>query len=102
MNQAVFNFLSFQINKLKTMFFCSCDFNSNFLAIFSKMRPSISTFRVISSFMKFCEARTFWVERHLDVDLEVLQVIGSKFLFFKTCRELPLEDSRKKFTMIAS
>ena len=30
-------------------------------------RNSIATLPVISSFMKFCEARTFWVERHLDV-----------------------------------
>ena len=28
--------------------------------------------------MKFCVAQTFWVERHLDVVLEVLQVVGSK------------------------
>ena len=86
---------SFQINKPKTTFFCSCDFIFNFFAIFSKMRHSISTLPVILSFMKFCVARTFWVERHLDVVLEVLQV-GSKFLFYKTCRDLPLEDSLKK------
>ena len=52
--------------------------------------------RSFCSFMKFCLAQTFWVERHLDVVLDVLQVVGSKFLFFKTCRELPLEDSLKK------
>ena len=37
----------------------------------SKMRQYISTFPVISSFMKFCVARTFFVEHHLDVILEV-------------------------------
>ena len=46
--------------------------------------------------MKFCVARTFLVERHLDVVLEVLQVVGSKFLFYKICWDLPLEDSQKK------
>ena len=50
---------------------------------------SISTLPVISSFMIFCVARTFWVERHLDVVLKVLQVVGSKFIFYKTCRYLP-------------
>ena len=30
--------------------------------------------------MKFCVAQTFWVEPHLDVVLEVLQVVGLKFL----------------------
>ena len=59
------------------------------------MRHSILTLPVILSFMKFCVARTFWVECHLDVVLEVLQVVGSKFLFYKTCRDLPLEDSQK-------
>ena len=44
----------------------------------SKMRQYKSTLPVISSFKKFCVARTFWVERHLDVVLEVLQVVGSK------------------------
>ena len=38
----------------------------------------------------------FLVKHHLDVVLEVLQVVGSKFLFYKTCRDLPLEDSLKK------
>ena len=62
------------------MFFRSCDFIFNFFEIFSKMRHSILTLPVILSFMKFCVARTFWVERHLDVVLQVLQVVGSKFL----------------------
>ena len=31
---------------------------------------------VILSFMKFFVAQTFWVERHLDVVLEVLQAVG--------------------------
>ena len=31
-------------------------------------------------FYVFCIARTFWDERHLDVVLEVLQVVGSKFV----------------------
>ena len=53
------------------------------------MRHSIPTLPVILSFMKFCVARTFWVERHLDVVLQVLQVVGLKFLFYKTCRDLP-------------
>ena len=79
------------------MFFCFCDFIFDFFAIFSKMRPSISTLSVILSFMKICVARTFLVERHLDVVLEVLQVVqGSKFLFYKICWDLPLEDSLKK------
>ena len=60
------------------------------------MRHSILTLPVILSFMKFCVVRTFWVERHLDVVLEVLQVVGLKFLFFKTCRELPLEELEEK------
>ena len=46
--------------------------------------------------MKFCVAPTFWVELNLDVVLEVLQVVGLKFLFYKTCRYvLPQEDSLK-------
>ena len=36
--------------------------------------------------MKFCVAQFFCIKRHLDVVLEVLQVVGSKFLFYKTCR----------------
>ena len=46
----------------------------------------ISTLSVILSFMKFCVARTFLVERHLDVVLEVPLVVGSKLIFYKTCR----------------
>ena len=42
----------------------------------SKMRQYISTLPVISSFMKFCVAQTLFVERRLDVVLEVLQVVG--------------------------
>ena len=38
--------------------------------------------------MKFCVARTFWVEHHLDVVLEVLQVVGSK-PGSEACRYLP-------------
>ena len=37
--------------------------------------------------MKFCVAGTFWVKRHLDVVLKVLQVVGESF-FYKTCRYL--------------
>ena len=48
----------------------------------------ISTLPVISSFMKFCVAWTFWVERHLDVVLEVLQVVGPNLFFYETCRYL--------------
>ena len=44
----------------------------------SKMRQYISTLPVILSFMKFCVARTCFVERHLDDVLEVLQLVGSK------------------------
>ena len=66
-----------------------------FFAIFSKMRPNKSVY--ILSLMKFWVARTFWVERHLDVVLEVFQVVGSKFLFYKTYRYLLTE----KITMIA-
>ena len=44
----------------------------------SKMRQYISTLPV---FMKFCVAQIFFVECHLDVVLEVLQVVGSEFLF---------------------
>ena len=42
----------------------SCDLIFNFFAIFSKMHLSISTLPVILSFLKFCVARTSWVERH--------------------------------------
>ena len=55
---------------------------AHFLENFKKMCHSISTLPVILSFMKFCVARTFWVERHLDFVLEVLQMVGSKFLCF--------------------
>ena len=61
------------------------------------MRLSILTLPVILSVMKFCVARTVWVKHHLDVLLEFLQVVGSKFLFFKTCRYLPQEDSLKNY-----
>ena len=46
-------------------FLCSCDFIFNFFAL-----------PVILFFMKFCVARTFWVERYL----EVLQLFGSKLV----------------------
>ena len=46
--------------------------------------------------MHFCLARTFWVERHLDVVLEVLQVVGSKLLFYNTCKYLKWAHSPKK------
>ena len=58
----------------------------------SKMRQYISTLPVFS-FLKFYVAQTFFVERHLDGVLEVLQWVGSKFLFYETCRYLPYEDS---------
>ena len=51
--------------------------------------------------MKFCVARTSWVERHLDVVLKVLQVVGSKFIFYETCRYLPFERFTKKIRMVA-
>ena len=60
------------------MFFCSCDFIFNFFPIFSKIRHSISTLPVILSFIKFCVARTFLVERHLDV---VRDLVGRKITF---------------------
>ena len=50
-----------------------------FLQFSQKMRHSILTLLVILSFMKFCVDQTFWVECQLDVVLEVLQVVGSKF-----------------------
>ena len=55
----------------------------------SKMRQCISTLPVFSSFMKFCVAQFFFVERHLDVVLEVLQKFKwIKISFYKTCRYL--------------
>ena len=45
--------------------------------------------------MIFCVVQPFWVERHLDVVLEVLQMVRSKFLLYETCRYLPEEDSLK-------
>ena len=38
------------------------------------------------SLMKLCVARTFLVELHLVEVLEVLQVVGSKLLFYKPIR----------------
>ena len=64
------------------------------------MLQSISTLPIISSFMKFCLARTFWVELHLGVILEVLQMVGSKFIFYKTCRYLPIGRFTEKIRMI--
>ena len=40
----------------------------------------ISTFPTILSFMKFCVARTFLVEFHLDDVIEVLLGVGLQFL----------------------
>ena len=40
--------------------------------------------------MKFCVARSFGVERHLDVILDVLQVVGSKNVFFSQCVDINL------------
>ena len=37
----------------------------------------------------------FLVERHLDIVLAVLKVVGWKCIFNKTCRYLPWEDSQK-------
>ena len=42
------------------------------------MRRSISTLPVILSFTTFSVAQTFWVERHLDVVLKVLQGVDFK------------------------
>ena len=63
----------------------------------SKMRQCISTLPIISSFMKFCVSRTFCVERHLEVVLEVLQVVGSKFLFFKLVENYHWKTHWKKY-----
>ena len=63
--------------------------NRSQMKLASKMRQYISTLPVFLSFRKFCVAQTFFVERHLDVVLEVLQVVGSKYLFSETCRYLP-------------
>ena len=49
-----------------------------FYNIETRMRQYILTLPVISSFMKFCVARTSWIELHLDAVLAVLQVVGSK------------------------
>ena len=35
------------------------------------------------SFMKFCVAQTIFCQKHLDIVLEVLQVVESKFLLMK-------------------
>ena len=66
----------------KNNVFWSNDLFFYFFSIFSKMCQSILTLQVISCFMWFCIAQTFWVELHLDVVLEVLKVAGSKFLFY--------------------
>ena len=42
-----------------------------------------------SSHYEILCSSNFFVEHHLDVILEVLQVVGSKFLFHETCRYLP-------------
>ena len=72
-------FEHFQGNLPKTMFFRSCDFIFNFIALFSKMRRSILTLPVILSFMTFFVAGTFLVELHLDDVIEVLLVVGLSF-----------------------
>ena len=36
-----------------------------------------------------CSSNFFFVELHLDVVLEVLQVVGFKFINNKTCRQIP-------------
>ena len=60
-----------------------------FFCTFLKNAPEyITPITVILSFMKFCVARTFLVERHLDVVLEVLRWLDQNF-FYKTCRYLP-------------
>ena len=48
---------------------------------FPKICQSISNIPVILYLMKICVARTFLVELHQSVVLEVLLVVGSKFLF---------------------
>ena len=60
-----------------------------FLQFFQICALVYRPFRSFRFFVNFCVARTLWVKRHLDVVLEVLQVVGSKFLFYKTCRYLP-------------
>ena len=69
----------------------------------SKMRQYIYTLSVISSFIKFCVARTFFVERHLDAVLERLQVVESKFLYFfiKNLEIFTKERFNKKISMVA-
>ena len=68
--------------------------------------PSSPLPLVICFFMKFCVAQTFWVERHLDVVLEVLQVVGSIYHIWKTkySRQFPkvliletLKQTNKKY-----
>ena len=49
-----------------------------------KMHQYIATLPVFSSFMKFCVTLTNFVERHIDVVLEVLQVVGSKKKIYET------------------
>ena len=73
----IFNFLTYEKrNKKKIKKFKSFQLRyflelKSQMKLASKMRQYISTFPVISSFMKFCVARTFFVEHHLDVILEV-------------------------------
>ena len=55
-----------------------------FFAIFPKIHQCISTLLVILSFKKFCVARTFWIELHLDDVLEALLVVWYKFIFYNT------------------
>ena len=66
-------FESFQSNLPKTTFICFSDFISYFFSVFKKNRPSISSLSVILSFIKFCVARTFLVDLHLN------QMIFSRF-----------------------
>ena len=51
---------SFLVNITGKLFWGSCDFNFNFLKIFSKMRQTLYTLPVILSYMKFFVASRFF------------------------------------------
>ena len=53
-----------------------------------KIRKSKSTLPVNLSSMKFCVAQFFWVELQIDDVIEVLLLVGLKFVILKTCRSI--------------
>ena len=74
------HFWKFSVKFIINDVFRSCDFILNFFHFFKNV-PEYIVQSGHFVFHEICVARFYWVELHLDVILEALQVVGSKFLY---------------------